>query len=153
VAAIAGGLAVMHQHGRLAVQVGAEENLRLFLIAVVGGLGSAAGVLTSVGLFQVVDFFVPSAEFRLLFNGFGVLVILLVYPSGLGGVLYDLRDGFLRRVARARGIHVPSLVADSRQHDEQPDVLDIDDPRSSVPDGEVIDVAPDDEPVGAGRTS
>ena len=41
VAATAGGLAVMHQHGRLAVQLGAEENLRLFLIAVVGGLGSA----------------------------------------------------------------------------------------------------------------
>ncbi len=49
-----------------------------------------------------------------LFNGFGVLAILLVYPSGLGGILYDLRDAFLRRVAAARGIHVPSLVADSR---------------------------------------
>ena len=120
VAAVAGGLAVMHQHGRLGVQLGAEENLRLFLIAVVGGLGSAVGVLTSVGLFQVVDFFVPRAEVRLLFNGIGVLLILVAYPSGFGGILYDLRDGFLRRVARRRGIHVPSLVADSRTEEPEP---------------------------------
>ncbi|HEU5083274.1 MAG TPA: ABC transporter permease [Acidimicrobiales bacterium] len=149
VAAVAGGLAVMHQHGRLAVQLGAEENLRLFLIAVVGGLGSAAGVLTSVGLFQVVDFFVPAAEVRLLFNGIGVLLILLVYPSGLGGILYDLRDAFLRRVATARGIHVPSLVADSRQADE-PEVLEPDEPPPMVAEGDAVDLVPA-EPVGAGR--
>jgi branched-chain amino acid transport system permease protein len=152
VAAIAGGLAVMHQHGRLAVQLGAEENLRLFLIAVVGGLGSAAGVLTSVALFQIVDFFVPSAEFRLIFNGVGVLIILLVYPSGFGGILYDLRDNFLRRVAKARGIHVPSLVADSRMQEEEPDVLDPDEPPPLVTHEDLIELEPE-EPVGAGRTS
>lgn len=153
VAATAGGLAVMHQHGRLAVQLGAEENLRLFLIAVVGGLGSAAGVLTSVGLFQIVDFFVPSAEFRLLFNGIGVLIILLVYPSGFGGILYDVRDGFLRRVAKARGIHVPSLLADSRtgEQDPEPDLLDPDEPPPLVT-HEPLELAVD-EPVGAGRPS
>jgi len=151
VAAIAGGLAVMHQHGRLAVQLGAEENLRLFLIAVVGGLASAAGVLSSVALFQIVDFFVPAAEVRLLFNGIGVLIILLVYPSGFGGILYDLRDAFLRRVAKARGIHVPSLLADSRQEDE-PELLEPDDPPPVVTDGTAVELV-HDEPVGAGRTS
>lgn len=152
VAAIAGGLAVMHQHGRLAVQLGAEENLRLFLIAVVGGLGSAAGVLTSVALFQIVDFFVPAAEVRLLFNGIGVLIILLVYPSGFGGILYDLRDAFLRRVARAKGIHVPSLVADSRQaQEEEPELLDPDEPPPLVT-HEPIEIVVG-EPVTTGRTS
>lgn len=151
VAAIAGGLAVMHQHGRLTVQLGAEANLRLFLVAVVGGLGSAAGVLTSVGLFQAVDFFVPQAEIRLLFNAVGVLLILLVYPSGLGGILYDLRDAFLRRVAKARGIHVPSLVEDSRteagapeeatleaaaEHGAHADSLDHDDHEDGRPPGD-----------------
>jgi branched-chain amino acid transport system permease protein len=119
-AALAGGLLVLHQHARLTIQLGAEENLRLFLIAVVGGLGSATGVLVSVTLFQIVDFFVQSVDFRLLFNAVGVLIILVVYPSGLGGIVYDVRDGILRRIARSRGIHVPSLVADSReqqQHD------------------------------------
>jgi branched-chain amino acid transport system permease protein len=115
VAALAGGLFAIHGHGRLTVLLGAEENLRLFLIAVVGGLGSATGVLASVALFQFVDFFVPSAEFRLLFGGIGVLLILTVYPSGLGGIIYDLRDNMLLRIAKARGIHVPSLVADSRE--------------------------------------
>ena len=152
VAAVAGGLAVMHQHGRLSVQLGAEENLRLFLIAVVGGLGSAGGVLTSVALFQIVDFFVPAAEVRLLFNGFGVLIILLVYPSGFGGILYDLRDSLLRRIAKAKGIHVPSLVADSRtMQEEEPELLDPDDPPPLVT-HEPIDIVVE-EPVAAGRTS
>lgn len=118
VAALAGALLVLHQHVRLTVQLGAEENLRLFLIAVVGGLGSASGVLASVAMFQIVDFFVPSVDFRLLFNGIGVLIILTVYPSGLGGMMYDMRDALLRRVAARYGIHVPSLVADSREAEE-----------------------------------
>lgn len=119
VAALGGALFVLLQHNRLSIQLGAEENLRLFEIAVVGGLGSVTGVLASVVLFQIVDFVVPSPEFRLLFNFVGVLIILTAYPSGLGGMIYDVRDSILRRVARVRGIHVPSLVADSRQVDEQ----------------------------------
>jgi branched-chain amino acid transport system permease protein len=119
VAALAGGLFALHQHARLTALLGAEENLRLFLVAVVGGLASATGVLASVTLFQFVDFFVPSAEVRFLFNGFGVLLILLVYPSGLGGIIYDVRDGILRRIARAKGIHVPSLVADSSREQRE----------------------------------
>ena len=34
-------------------------------------------------------------------SGVGVLLILLVLPGGLGGVVYDVRDALLRRVARA----------------------------------------------------
>ena len=35
-------------------------------------------------------------------------------PAGFGGVLADLRDGVLRKVATRRGIVVPSLLADVR---------------------------------------
>ena len=44
----------------------------------------------------------------------GLLLVLLVFPSGFGGVLADLRDGALRKVATRRGIVVPSLLADVR---------------------------------------
>jgi hypothetical protein len=42
------------------------------------------------------------------------LFLLLFLPEGLGGLLYKARDGYLRWVARRRGLLVPSLVADRR---------------------------------------
>jgi hypothetical protein len=53
----------------------------------------------------------------------GVVVVLLVLPSGLGSLLYTLRDRLLRELAARKRIHVPSLVADSRTDIEEPPVL------------------------------
>jgi hypothetical protein len=38
----------------------------------------------------------------------------LLLPGGFSQLYYAGRDRFLRWVAKRRGIHVPSLVADSR---------------------------------------
>jgi hypothetical protein len=38
----------------------------------------------------------------------------LVLPSGLGGALFQLRDRWLRSVARQRSMIVPSLLADTK---------------------------------------
>jgi hypothetical protein len=62
------------------------------------------------------DFFLP-LDWQFLATGIGLLAVLLLLPSGLGGLLADLRDGALRRVARRRGIVVPSLLADVRVDD------------------------------------
>jgi hypothetical protein len=35
-------------------------------------------------------------------------------PEGLGGLLYSIRDGILRRIAVRRNLVVPSLLADVR---------------------------------------
>jgi hypothetical protein len=51
---------------------------------------------------------------ELLVTGPGLLMILLFAPGGLGGVLFRIRDRFLRRTAVAGGIDVPSLTADRR---------------------------------------
>ena len=40
--------------------------------------------------------------------------MLLVFPGGLGQLLYNLRDRVLIRIADRRDILVPSLVADKR---------------------------------------
>jgi hypothetical protein len=63
-----------------------------------------------------VSWFLPPG-FRFFASGVGVLVILLVIPGGLGSVLYQLRDAFLRAVAKRRRIIVPSLVADTKSGD------------------------------------
>jgi branched-chain amino acid transport system permease protein len=114
IAALAGGMFGIHQQYMLGSQLAPENSLRLFSMVVVGGLGSAAGVLISAGIFVFIDFFVQAASIRLLTSGFGLLLVLLVLPSGLGGVIYSVRDTLLRRMALKRGIHVPSLVSDSR---------------------------------------
>ena len=45
------------------------------------------------------------------------MIVLLFLPGGFSQLYYDGRDRLLRRVADRHGIHVPSLIADSRQPD------------------------------------
>jgi hypothetical protein len=48
-----------------------------------------------------------------------LLIVLLVFPGGIGQLLYDLRDRALRRIAKRRDLLVPSLVADKRAGQHQ----------------------------------
>ncbi len=126
IAAAAGALFVHHQEtlGRSAYMP--EESLRVFTMVVIGGLGSIPGALLGATFVQSLDWFRglfpaglrPLVAF--LGSGAGLLVVLMVAPSGLGGGLYWIRDRFLRAVATRRGLLVPSLVADQRDDGEPP---------------------------------
>jgi hypothetical protein len=59
------------------------------------------------------EFFLPP-EWELIATGIGILVLLLIAPEGLGGIVYAVRDRFLRWVARRHDLYVPSLLADVR---------------------------------------
>jgi len=115
VAAMAGVLYVHHQRG-LSTSIGGnpfapEASLRVFSIAVIGGLGSIPGAVAgAIYVFAVQYYMLP--EYRFLATGFGLLLILLILPGGLGAGLAEARDGGLRWIADRRGIVVPSLVAD-----------------------------------------
>jgi branched-chain amino acid transport system permease protein len=115
IAALAGGLFALHQHNMIRSQLQPAESIALFSIVVFGGLGSMAGVLLGVAWFSVLTYAVASPTLRLLTTGFGLLLILLVLPGGLGQLVYGARDNLLRRVARRRGLIVPSLLADVRE--------------------------------------
>jgi ABC-type branched-subunit amino acid transport system ATPase component/branched-subunit amino acid ABC-type transport system permease component len=120
IAAVAGAFFVYHQYDvpRSVTQV--ESSLVIFSMAVIGGLGSIPGAVLGAGYLTFLDYspFTRQPLSRLLASGVGMLLILLFVPSGLGGLLYGLRDALLRRIARARGIVVPSLLADVRVDDE-----------------------------------
>jgi hypothetical protein len=58
----------------------------------------------------------------------GLLFVLLIFPSGLGGVLADVRDAALRRVAKRRGLVVPSLLADVRVDEAEAPLVAADEP-------------------------
>jgi branched-chain amino acid transport system permease protein len=119
-AAVAGSLYVHQQTGLASEPYLPQRSLELFTMVVIGGLGSLPGALLGATYVHGVDFFLP-LEWQFLATGVGLLLVLLVFPAGFGGVLADLRDGALRKVAARRGLIVPSLLADVRVDEEAPD--------------------------------
>ncbi len=115
-AAVAGALFVHQQVGLSADPYLPQRSLELFTMVVIGGLGSLPGALLGATYVHGVDFFLPN-QWQFLATGVGLLIVLLVFPAGFGGVLADLRDGALRKIAVRRKIVVPSLLADVRVED------------------------------------
>lgn len=113
IAGFAGSLYVLHQRGLNTDSFDADVSLRLFSMVVIGGLGSLPGAILGAVYIRGVEFFLP-VEWALLASGAGILFLLMFLPEGLGGLLYAVRDRYLRWVARRRGLLVPSLVADRR---------------------------------------
>lgn len=120
IAGIAGAALAFHQHTLPGLTLDVTASISVFSMVVIGGLGSVPGALLGAAYFTFLNFspFTRLPASRLLGSGIGVLLILLFLRAGLGGAMYDLRDALLRKVARAKGIVVPSLVADVRQVDE-----------------------------------
>lgn len=116
VAAMAGGLLVHHQQVFSPGLIAPEQNLLVFTAAVVGGLGSLVGAVLGAVFLQGGGWFLPT-EFQLLATGAGVLIVLLVLPGGLGGLVYRVRDLWLRSVARRNGVTSASLLADTAEPD------------------------------------
>lgn len=119
--AISGFLAafagVLLAHQQLAVRApafGPEQSILIFLIAVIGGLGSLGGSLAGVAYIAAVNIFVEDQLLQQLASGAGVMLILLFYPGGVGGLFFLARDAWLRRVAMRQRIFVPSLIGDYR---------------------------------------
>jgi hypothetical protein len=50
-----------------------------------------------------------------------VLLVLLILPAGFDGLLYSIRDAGLRWVAKRRDIMVPTLTADARIVEVEPE--------------------------------
>ncbi len=108
-AAFAGALFVHQQNGLQLDSYTAGESLVVFTMVVIGGLGSVPGALLGALFVQGVTWWLP-VEWQILATGVGMLVVLLVFRGGLGAAFADLRDRFLRRVARRRGLSVPALT-------------------------------------------
>jgi branched-chain amino acid transport system permease protein len=89
-------------------------SLVMFVMVVIGGMGSLAGPVLGAMYVLGIQYFLP-VELQLFATGFGVLIMLLVFPGGLGQVFYGMRDRFLREIATRRNILVPSLIADKRE--------------------------------------
>ena len=126
-AGLAGGVYVLVLRGARVGSFQPTMSLEVFSMTVIGGLGSIVGALLGVLTFRYLAT-VLSGELRLAISGTGLLLVLYLLPGGFGQAVYWARDQLLRRVARRRGIHVPSLIEDSRQeetHDiQEPHLVD-----------------------------
>ncbi|HET6964292.1 MAG TPA: ABC transporter permease, partial [Acidimicrobiales bacterium] len=107
-AGVAGGLYAIGLRGIPFSGYSAETSLQIFTMVVVGGMGSLAGGLLGAFYVQGAQYFL-SGSAQLLATGGGILLVVQLFPGGLAEVVYRLRDAGLRRLARARGLSVPSL--------------------------------------------
>jgi branched-chain amino acid transport system permease protein len=114
IAGVAGGLHVLLLTGVEQGSYPPYYSLDLFATAVIGGLGSVAGAVIGVLLFRFLDTLTFLGDVRAGLTGTVLLFVLLVFPGGIGQLLYNLRDRVLVRIAERRRILVPSLVADKR---------------------------------------
>jgi branched-chain amino acid transport system permease protein len=111
-ASVAGALFTYQQQGVAAGNYGVQNSLTVFLMVVIGGLGSIAGPLLGAGLVGMLTLLSPAYVAPL--TGLVVVGALLVAPGGLTELVFDGRDALLRRIAIRNRIAVPSLVADGK---------------------------------------
>lgn len=111
-AAFAGGLFAYQQGGVAAGDFAPDMSLTMFLMVVIGGLGSIAGPMLGAFLVGGLTIFLPG--YVGVFSAALVLVILSAAPGGLSQLVFSIRDALLRRIAVRNRIRVPSLLADGR---------------------------------------
>ena len=88
VAAYAGAVFVHHQQGFAEGNLGSYTpfaSIGVFVMVVIGGLGSLPGAVLGALYLQGTVWFLP-ARWRFLGSGLGVLTVLLVVPYGIGGL-------------------------------------------------------------------
>lgn len=82
-----------------------EASLRLIAVAIIGGIGSVGGaILGALWVFGLPALFGFSDAVKLLTANLGLLILLLYFPGGLIGIVYNVRDLFLRWFSRSRGL-------------------------------------------------
>jgi ABC-type branched-subunit amino acid transport system permease subunit len=111
IAGLAGALLAFEQRGVPVLSYGADTSVQVFLMVVIGGLGSLAGPVLGA-LYLALGALLPGQVPTFLLTGAGTLLILLAAPGGLAQVLTTIRDGWLRRVAQHQRIDAPSLLGD-----------------------------------------
>jgi branched-chain amino acid transport system permease protein len=75
----------------------ASISLVVFTATAVGGLGSALGAILGAAIVEGSAVYLPPS-WQLFPSAIGVLLVLILFPRGLAGLCYDLRDWALARL-------------------------------------------------------
>ena len=117
IAGLAGCLHVLALNGISYGAYNPSQSFEAFSMVVIGGLTSVTGALVGAFVLRGTEYLVGGG-LQLVVTGAGVLLLLLVFPGGLGQLALRVRQRVLRSIAARRGIEVPSLVADRRAEAE-----------------------------------
>jgi branched-chain amino acid transport system permease protein len=109
IAGLAGGLYALSLRGFGYQTFNASESLQVFLLVVIGGLGSVWGALAGAIYGQGVFYFTSGAA-ELLGTGVGLLVVVLVFPGGFAQVGYGLRDRLVNMFVPRRAPEAADLA-------------------------------------------
>jgi branched-chain amino acid transport system permease protein len=124
-AAVAGVLIVHQQNALYPDLADPQSSIAVFVMVVIGGLGSMTGVFAGAIYLEALAWFKGSLPhslqgvFQIMGSGVGLVIILMFLPEGVGSLLYRGRDRLLRELADRRGIIVPSLFADAAVRDDE----------------------------------
>ena len=77
-------------------------SLVVFTATAVGGLGSALGAILGAALVEGSTIYLPPS-WQLFPAGLGVLLVLILFPRGLAGLCYDLRNRVVDVLVRRKG--------------------------------------------------
>ncbi len=123
IAALGGVLLAYQNQAVDAATYGINQSLLVFIIAVIGGLTSLTGAVVGAFLLEGISFFGNDImdNLDLLVTSIGLVLVLMTLPGGLAEVVFNIRDKYLRWVAKRRNILVPSLVADKRADQQAQD--------------------------------
>ena len=83
-------------------------SLIVFTSTAVGGLGSAFGAILGAAIVEGSTIYLPPS-WQLFPSALGVLIVLILFPRGLAGLCYDLRDWALAGLARRHRAAPPGL--------------------------------------------
>jgi branched-chain amino acid transport system permease protein len=104
IAAAAGAFYVEQQHGVPANSFTPDLSINVFIMVVIGGLGSITGGVIGAVYLEVVSTVLTTTASQLLATGAGVLLVLIIIPEGFGGVVFNIRDRIAAVVARRNGL-------------------------------------------------
>jgi branched-chain amino acid transport system permease protein len=123
-AALAGAVFVHFVQGIDRVSYEPDQNFVVLTMVIVGGVTTPLGAVLGAIYLQGIRWFLPT-EWQFLASGLGVLLVLLILPSGLGSLFFRLRDHWLQWVADRHGIDAPGLTRETPAEiaEEEPDVL------------------------------
>jgi branched-chain amino acid transport system permease protein len=109
---LAGSLHAHQQRGVNGTSFGPEVSFQIFVLTVIGGLGSPAGAVLGAMYGGAVAYFLSGNLIFGVIAGFAPLLLIYIAPGGFISVINSVRDSMLRIVAQRRQLIVPSLFAD-----------------------------------------
>lgn len=100
-AGLAGVLYAFHQQVADSSRFPADLGLSVLAMVVIGGLGSISGVVLGAVFVRMTQYLLPGwAHF--FASGMGLLIVMLIFPGGLGEAVFRVRNRLLLWVGRGR---------------------------------------------------